>query len=353
MQGMCRWLILSYTDIRVRVLRFGHLFRVWMDGVLAVHQYLHFRLLRCGFVFMDWLPAQRKQYPQHRAEHLLLQLSRLCFTSNPPYLTPFIPITVSVSFFRKQKRACTLANALFAQKPDHSFLKMAKPFRQGGLDGLCGLYSVINSIKTVCKNGITTDEYEQLTQHLARSVINAKFKDYFIDGMDATHIDKMLKAAKKRLMHRPSTPNKEGKVCRNKGFRFSYKKIVCRSYKEFKSTIKKHFDQSKSERKYGKSIIIGVHGKMMHWTSIWSMTEAGVNLCDSGGLKRLVFSKTAWDDRVVSELVNANVFDNVMWTMQNYRQKAVSKAAKRHREPHTAEPALRTMRRRSKRFKRN
>lgn len=71
-----------------------------------------------------------------------------------------------------------------------------EPFRQGHLDGLCGLYAIVNALDLLHDGGLTHDENE--AHRIMRALIEAvpeRFPRAIWDGTKVHHIRRMLNAA--------------------------------------------------------------------------------------------------------------------------------------------------------------
>jgi hypothetical protein len=71
-----------------------------------------------------------------------------------------------------------------------------EPFRQGHLDGLCGLYAIVNALDLLRDGGLNHDEDEAL--RIIRALVDAipeRFPKAIWDGTKIQHIRRMLVAA--------------------------------------------------------------------------------------------------------------------------------------------------------------
>lgn len=78
---------------------------------------------------------------------------------------------------------------------------MAKPYKQGDLDGLCGVYSVINAICSILPKSIDADQRETIIKGLFKTCIEklerrTKLANTIIDGLSSAMLKEMLNDCK-------------------------------------------------------------------------------------------------------------------------------------------------------------
>ncbi|MCL4271015.1 MAG: hypothetical protein KJZ72_15780 [Anaerolineales bacterium] len=141
------------------------------------------------------------------------------------------------------------------------------PFQQGGLDSLCGLYSIINAERFINRS---TDEESQtlfndLIHYLSRRKLLGKF---LIDGI--IHIE-MLAILRKVI----------GKK-RISNVRVPFRGVPNPDLTTFWKSMQSFLDGTP-----GRSIILGLQGYHDHWTVIEKITNRSILLYDSALIKRL------------------------------------------------------------------
>ena len=150
--------------------------------------------------------------------------------------------------------------------PEKSFLGYP-PFQQGGLDSLCGLYSIINAERFV--NHSTDEESQQLfnslIHYLARHGLLSKF---LIDGINHTEMLVILKrvVGKKRISN----------------VQIPFRGIPNPDLTTFWKSMQRFLDGTP-----GRAIILGLQGYHDHWTVIEKITNRSILLYDSSLIKRL------------------------------------------------------------------
>jgi hypothetical protein len=141
------------------------------------------------------------------------------------------------------------------------------PFQQGGLDSLCGLYSIINAERFI--NHSTDEEtqrlFDDLIHYLARRKLLSKF---LIGGIIHSEMLVILK-----------------KVVGNK--RISNVQIRWRGVPNPDLTTFWKSMQNFLDGTPGRAIILGLQGYHDHWTVIESITSRSILLYDSSLIKRL------------------------------------------------------------------
>jgi hypothetical protein len=141
------------------------------------------------------------------------------------------------------------------------------PFQQGGLDSLCGLYSIINAERFV--NHSTDEESQQLfnslIHYLARHGLLSKF---LINGIIHTEMVVILKrvVGKKRISN----------------VQIPFRGVTTPDLTRFWKYMQWFLDGTP-----GRAIILGLQGYHDHWTVIEKITNRSILLYDSSLIKKL------------------------------------------------------------------
>ena len=141
------------------------------------------------------------------------------------------------------------------------------PFQQGGLDSLCGLYSIINAERFI--NHSSDDETQQLFNDLIHYLAKRKLLSKFLIG---------------GIIH-PEMLVILNKVVGKK--RISSVEIPWRGVQNPDLTAFWRSMQNFLDGTRGRSIILGLQGYHDHWTVIESITTRSIMLYDSALIKRL------------------------------------------------------------------
>lgn len=141
------------------------------------------------------------------------------------------------------------------------------PFQQGGLDSLCGLYSIINAERFI--NHSSDEETQQLfndlIHYLSRRGLLSKF---LIDGIMHTEMLVILnKVVGKKRIANAEVP---------------WRGLQNPDLITFWRSIQNFLDRTP-----GRSVILGLQGYHDHWTVIESITNRSIMLYDSALIKRL------------------------------------------------------------------
>ncbi|HUQ35572.1 MAG TPA: hypothetical protein VM144_04260 [Aestuariivirga sp.] len=154
-----------------------------------------------------------------------------------------------------------------------------KPYRQGAFDGFCGVYSVINAMKLIAKNG------DGFGEEFCELLFNALIRH-------AT-----LKIGARRLI-RSGTPHRLMRsflrgscdyVSRNRKLKPCVKRPLLR---ERRLSIDSVIDIMRQEFAAQRcAFIVEIGGVHSHWTVIRGISKAQVQLFDSDGLKVLNISE--------------------------------------------------------------
>jgi hypothetical protein len=141
------------------------------------------------------------------------------------------------------------------------------PFQQGGLDSLCGLYSIINAERFInhSSDEATQQLFDDLIHYLSRRGLLTKF---LIGGIIHTEMLVILNkvVGKKRI----SNVNIPWRGVQNPDLTKFWKSM-----------------QGYLNGTPGRAIILGLQGYHDHWTVIESITSRSITLYDSALIKRL------------------------------------------------------------------
>ncbi len=178
------------------------------------------------------------------------------------------------------------------------------PFQQGGLDSLCGLYSIINAERII--NRSSDDEtqkiFDDLIHYLSRRGLLTKF---LIGGIIHTEMLVILNkvVGKKRISN----------------VEIPWRGVPNPDLTTFWKSMQNFLDGTP-----GRAIILGLDGYHDHWTVIESITTRTIILYDSALIKRLPrqYCTTAYDTWkrkhlllpaqtyfLSNEMLNINEFD--------------------------------------------
>ena len=143
------------------------------------------------------------------------------------------------------------------------------PFQQGNLDGLCGIYSIVNASLMVNKQNTINakSQFEQLINllHEKNLLIQAMTEGLFYKNMKEILEDRDVK----KLLPKTSIPFNGVKTPR---------------LQEFWATTSEFINDTDNSRGV---VIIGIAGFHDHWTVVSEINANAMTLQDSSGLKRL------------------------------------------------------------------
>ena len=145
-----------------------------------------------------------------------------------------------------------------------------KPLIQGNLDGLCGIYSIVNASRIISKT--TEDGSNDLFHRMVKFLdTKHKFSQICVDGMDVSLLRKLIAIAGDNLFPYIEMP---------------YTKSVPDTIDQFWE------DMSEFMELRNRAIILGLGGRYNHWTVVTRITPNRIYLMDSSGLKWLNKSKS-------------------------------------------------------------
>lgn len=141
------------------------------------------------------------------------------------------------------------------------------PFQQGGLDSLCGLYSIINAERIINRS---TDEesqqlFDDLIHYLSRRGLLTKF---LIGGI----IHKEMLVILEKVVGKKRIANVQ----------IPWRGVPTPDLTTFWKSMQRFLDGTP-----GRSIILGLQGYHDHWTVIEKITNRSIFLYDSSLIKRL------------------------------------------------------------------
>ncbi len=144
------------------------------------------------------------------------------------------------------------------------------PFQQGGLDSLCGLYSIVNAERII--NRSSDDETQQLFDDLIHFLAHRKLLSKFlIGGIIHTQMLMLLdKVVGKQRISNVQIP---------------WRGVQNPDLTTFWRSVQNFLDGSP-----GRAVILGLQGYHDHWTVIESITNRSILLYDSALIKRLLRS---------------------------------------------------------------
>ena len=145
------------------------------------------------------------------------------------------------------------------------------PFQQGGLDSLCGLYSIINAERII--NRSSDKDAQQLFNDLIHFLSRRRLlQRLLIEGIIHTQmlliLDKVV-----------------GKQCIS-SVQVPWRGVPNPDLTNFWNSMKDFLDGTP-----GRAIILGLQGYHDHWTVIESITDRSIFLYDSSEIKRLPRSR--------------------------------------------------------------
>jgi hypothetical protein len=152
--------------------------------------------------------------------------------------------------------------------PAHSRISSGlTPFQQGGLDSLCGLYSIINAERIInhSSDEETQQLFDELIHYLSRRGLLTKF---LIGGIIHTEMLVILnKVVGRRRISNVQIP---------------WRGVQNPDLTTFWKSMQYFLDDTP-----GRAIILGLKGYHDHWTVIESITNRSIKLYDSALIQRL------------------------------------------------------------------
>ena len=147
------------------------------------------------------------------------------------------------------------------------------PLRQGALDGLCGVYSIVNALRLLCRE-IDRSKSEELFQVLLKSLDCKKNNAMTIAcyGMSGLMLTRLLLLAIKHVQSEFGIEIILGKMPKGYRANANLETIWCELSRRMND---------------GGVAIIGLFGRHEHWTVALAISKKSVNLFDSDGMRVL------------------------------------------------------------------
>lgn len=151
-----------------------------------------------------------------------------------------------------------------------------EPYRQGDLDGLCGLYVIVNAFAALCPeldNDVCEDLFRALVQALPKAVPSPLAVVY--RGMGGGDLRRLLMAAQSHVAKTVDIS------------------IEVRELPRFRTApaLGEVWARLRAELKADQVAILGLTGGHDHWTLAVSATERALKLLDSGDRTLLLRSR--------------------------------------------------------------
>jgi hypothetical protein len=148
-------------------------------------------------------------------------------------------------------------------------------YKQGDFDGLCGVYSILNSVNKIY--GLDKPELEKLFKKLLGALQKRydkkPFASLLIDGTKAPDIRHLLLVTQKHLKAMGYEPFEIYRLY----YQIKNKRTAWNILSEF------HNDNEHPNN----AIILGLDGRFSHWSCIEKMTESTITCRDSAHIKRI------------------------------------------------------------------
>jgi len=142
------------------------------------------------------------------------------------------------------------------------------PYEQGYLDGLCGVYSVINATRLIVRNMTETEAMKLFGQCMKQVEKRRSLSKASTEGIDGNDLWSILKSIAGNY------PIKVGRPFLNSG---------TISLDSFIRELRKYFQQEGK-----RSAIVYLEGKTWdHWSAVEALTEKRIRLFDSSLIKTI------------------------------------------------------------------
>ncbi|AKI02263.1 hypothetical protein IMCC20628_03576 [Hoeflea sp. IMCC20628] len=162
-----------------------------------------------------------------------------------------------------------------------SSAKRRMAVQQGSLDGLCGIYSIVNSIGLIEPKGMDHEERVALFIYLTNLLDDGRgIGEIIHNGTGFRKLGELIDVASQRWTSKNDTenPSKNKKTISRR----TAMKRRPDDFDEFWSVLKEHVDLDE-----GRTAILGLTGTHNHWSVVQKVTPNRIDLFDSNGLQHL------------------------------------------------------------------
>jgi hypothetical protein len=152
------------------------------------------------------------------------------------------------------------------------------PYRQGELDGLCGIYAIINAIRLVIgrSSHLTPEEWQKLYAVLIRAVDETVgAATAAVGGIEPKPLFELLKVAVRHMADEHDLKIKVRHVLK-RGDRPPFEKLA--------GLLKRRLERSDT------AILISLNGHLDHWTVLRRVNHTTLTLFDSSGFARIALA---------------------------------------------------------------
>lgn len=144
--------------------------------------------------------------------------------------------------------------------------------RQGTLDGLCGIYAIINSIELISRKKLVRDERAKLFVKLVSLLDDGRFIGEIVhEGIGFRKLGELFDVATRDLKARSK--------------KSLSRRVLC---KEEPDSVDDFWEiLSQTVQKKDTVVLLGLGGNYDHWTVVEKVTDKSISLVDSLALKQL------------------------------------------------------------------
>lgn len=163
-----------------------------------------------------------------------------------------------------------ISDALYLKKFGGIMEDTKDPIHQGALDGLCGLYAIINACNNIDIHLKESERQELFKLGICYLDEKKILKKTLLNGMVKTHVMGIIDAI-------------------NPYFREKHRKtLMCERVAYDAKNITGVWNILSQSMELNKAAaIVGLSGMHDHWTCVVNVTDATLQLCDSDGLKQI------------------------------------------------------------------
>lgn len=145
---------------------------------------------------------------------------------------------------------------------------------QGSLDGLCGVYSVVNSVIHIAPRPLGREDVQDLFRTLCRALAEeGRLEDALVDGMTIRVLCRLIDRASELV------ENQKGFALQR---RMAFATDPDGGLNEFWQRLTQHLEETGPG-----SVLLGLGGKHDHWTCVDRISETRIDLIDSDDLRWL------------------------------------------------------------------
>lgn len=148
-----------------------------------------------------------------------------------------------------------------------------RPYRQGDLDGLCGVYAILNGLRLLSESRARSSIHRKLFAELTRALPSGRLRAAMSDGLTAQDLVRAVASV---------FPRHEHPLVQGVGLQQPWRR---RNYRTQEALLR---DLREVSSRTDQAVIVHiVTPKFRHWSVVRSVSSSGIRLVDSTAMREL------------------------------------------------------------------